>query len=111
MPDMRYDSEGLRAGARRHRDSSEEADQAGAALRGAPVAASPFGRVSAAESLSAALSGAQQRQASGTDQAAAGRDTMGQQSDTAGDLGDQNTAETTTAADAATIRGIADGMA
>jgi hypothetical protein len=110
MPDMKYDSEGLRAGARRHRDSGEEADQAGTALRSASVTARPFGRVAAAESLSAALSSAQQRQAAGAEQAAAGRETMGQQSDTAGDLGDQNTAATTTAADAATVRAVADGM-
>jgi hypothetical protein len=110
MADMRYNSDQLREGGRISRQASDEADSAGTAVSGAPVAAGPFGDVSPAASLAGALAQAQQQHARGAQTAAANRDVAGQRADTTASAGDDLTAVTTAAAQSGTARSVADGM-
>jgi hypothetical protein len=115
MPDIRYNTDHLRQGGRISRQASDEADSAGTAVSGAPVAAGPFGNVSSAASLASVLAQAQQNHAKGAHTAAVNRDVAGQRADTTAAAGDELTAVTTVVAQSGTAQSgtaqsVADGM-
>ncbi|MFC0545000.1 DUF2563 family protein [Kutzneria chonburiensis] len=110
MSDLRYDSDGLRDGADRDRKSSAAADGVARKLGGESVTAHPFGDVATAGSFAAALGTAHEHHIQGATSAARDRDDQGQRADKTAQLGDELTTTTTTVANEAVVRSVADGM-
>lgn len=110
MPDMSYNTETLREGARGTRNAADAATDAGSTVAGTPVSAGPFGNVGPAGSLSGALGDAQQQHSRGANDAAANRDTKAVRIDRTAETGDELVVVTTTAANNGVSQGVADGM-
>jgi hypothetical protein len=110
MSDMSYNTEQLRQGGRISRQASDKADEAGAAVSGAPVSAGPFGNVGPAGSMASVLTQAQQHHAQSAQTAAANQDVAGERADTTAAAGDDLVVVTTAAANSGTARSVATGM-
>ena len=110
MADLRYNSDGLRNGAGRDRESSTAADGVARKLGGESVTVHPFGDVATAESFAAALGTAHEHHIKGATATARDRDDQGQRADRTAQLGDELTTTTTTVANEAVVRSVADGM-
>lgn len=110
MSDMKYDSGGLRDGASKNRQSGEAAAGAARTLSGVSVDAHPFGDVNNAGSFAGAVGEAHQHHIAGATNASTQRDIEGGRADKTATLGDELTSATTTVADQAAVRRVADGM-
>ena len=110
MSQMKYDSGGLRDGGSKNRQSAEAADSAARTLGGVSVEAHPFGEVNNAGSFAGAVAQAHQHHITGATHASTQRTVEGRRADKTADLGDELTATTTTVANQAEVRRIADGM-
>ncbi|EWM15215.1 hypothetical protein [Kutzneria sp. 744] len=108
MSDMKYDSGGLRDGASKNRQSGEAAAGAARTLSGVSVDAHPFGDVNNAGSFAGAVGEAHQHHIAGAPRFPS--DIEGGRADKTATLGDELTSATTTVADQAAVRRVADGM-
>jgi len=110
MSEMKYDSGGLRDGASKNRQSSDAAAGAARTLSSVSVDAHPFGDVNNAGSFAGAVGEAHRHHVAGAANASTQRDIEGRRADKTAALGDELTSATTTVADQAAIRRVADGM-
>jgi hypothetical protein len=111
MPDMEYNTDDLRTGAKHADASAESADQAAATLKGSGGGGSPFGDVAGAGELHGAVGSAQQHHALGADTASKNMSTAATRASGTAALGDDNTDETTRLAPRAERAGdVANGM-
>lgn len=95
MPEMQYNTDELRTGAKRADDASEAADQAASTLKGSQGGGSPFGNVAGGDALHGAVGTAQQHHAVNAQTTSENMSTAAVRASGTADLGDDNTAETT----------------
>jgi hypothetical protein len=101
MPDMQYDTDGLRTGAQGSRRSAEGADATASTLRGGTIAAGAFGDVGNAAAIAGQSDLTAQERARGAAAAAEHRDDQGGRADSAAGQGDGLTSDSTAVANSA----------
>ena len=101
MPDMEYDTDGLRVGARGSRHSADGAEATAARLRGGAISAAAFGNVGNAGAIAGSAETTKQERAVGAVRAAEHRDGQGERADSAAGQGDGLTADSTAIANSA----------
>lgn len=101
MPDIEYNSDGLRVGARGSRQSADGAEATAARLRGGVVSAGAFGNVGNAGAIAGQTETTKQERVAGAVRAGEHRDGQGERADSAAGQGDDLTAGSTAIANSA----------
>jgi hypothetical protein len=101
MPDMQYESDGLRTGARGSRRSADGAEATASTLRGGTITATAFGNVDNAGAIAGQADLTAQERAAGATAAAEHRDDQGRRADSAAGQGDGLTSDSTALANSA----------
>jgi hypothetical protein len=110
MPDMHYNTDDLRTGAKHADAASESADEAASTLKGSQ-GGSPFGNVSGGDALHGAVGTAQQHHATNAQTTSENMSTAAVRASGSANLGDDNTDETTQLAPRTEqAHTVADGM-
>jgi hypothetical protein len=101
MPDMQYDTDGLRTGASGSRRTADGAEATASTLRGATISASAFGDVGNAGAIAGQTDQTGQERANGAATAAEHRADQARRADSAAGQGDGLTSESTAVANSA----------